>query len=196
MTSDISVTDVKCQALILLARAREGDEDAFAGLVRLHEVNVRRLAAGLLMDPAEAEDAAQEVFVRAWRSLGRFRGDSSFSTWLHRIAVNHCRDLLRARARRRWLSWDGLVEALGGREPAEAAGPADEATRGAEARDELNRLLGGLPPDHRAVLVLRELNGMSYAEIGETLGRSTDSVRALLRRAREAARHFSRPESV
>lgn len=179
----------------LVLRAREGDEDAFAALVRAHEVNIRRLAAGMLLDEVEAEDAAQEAFVRAWKALPRFRGDSAFSTWIHRIAANHCRDILRARARRHWLSWDGLLEALG-REPAEAAGPAEAATRGAEARDELFRLLGGLPPDQRAVLILRELNGMSYAEIAETVGRSTDSVRATLRRAREAARHFSRAESV
>jgi RNA polymerase sigma-70 factor (ECF subfamily) len=171
----------------LIARARAGDQDSFAGLVRLHEVNVRRLATGMLMDPVEAEDAAQEVFVKAWRSLPRFRGEAGFSTWLHRITVNHCRDRLRARARRRWLSWDGLIEALGG-EPAEAAGPADAATREADARQGLEKVLAGLPSDYRAVLVLREVNGLSYTEIAETLDTTEDSVRARLRRAREAAR--------
>jgi len=175
----------------LIARAREGDDEAFAGLVRLHEVNVRRLATGLLMDPAEAEDAAQEVFVKAWQALSRFRGDSAFSTWLHRIAVNHCRDILRSRARRRWLSWDGLVEALG-RQPAEAGGPPDAATRQADARDALRGLLGSLPADWREVLVLREVDGLSYSDIAKTLETTEDSVRAKLKRAREAVRNASR----
>jgi RNA polymerase sigma-70 factor (ECF subfamily) len=180
----------------LIARARTGDQDAFATLVRLHEVNVRRLAAGLLMDPVEAEDAAQEAFVKAWAGLPRFRGDSSFSTWLHRIAVNHCRDRLRARVRHRWLSWDGLVETLGGREPAEAAGPADAATRGTDARDTLRDLLGSLPADWREILVLREVEGMTYAEIAETLDTTEDSVRAKLKRAREAVRDAARHDRI
>jgi len=167
----------------LISRAREGESEAFARLVRLHEANIRRLATGLLMDPDEAEDAAQEVFIKAHKSLPRFRGESRFSTWLHRITVNHCRDVLR---RKRWPSWEGLIETLGG-EPATAASQPDQAGRAVEARDHLERLLGGLPPHYRAILLLRELNGLSYREIAETLGTSEDSVRAKLRRARAAA---------
>ncbi|MEK7475369.1 MAG: RNA polymerase sigma factor [Candidatus Coatesbacteria bacterium] len=178
----------------LINRARQGDRDAFGALVRLHEVNIRRLAAGILLDPVEAEDAAQEVFVKAWQALGRFRGDAAFSTWLHRIAINHCRDISRARSKRRWLSWDGLVETLGGREPVEAAGPADATTRGTDARDSLRDLLGGLPAGWREILVLREVEGLSYVEIAETLDTTEDSVRAKLKRAREAVRDAARHE--
>src|SRR5947209_7713805 len=94
----------------LVARARRGDQGSFGELVRRHEVNIRRLAAGMLHDAVEAEDAAQDVFVKAWERLDAFRGDAAFGTWVHRIAVNHCRDLLRARARRPFFSWEALVE--------------------------------------------------------------------------------------
>jgi RNA polymerase sigma-70 factor (ECF subfamily) len=170
----------------LVARARGGDDGAFGELVRRHELNVRRLATGLLGDPVEAEDAAQEVFLKAYEHMGSFRGDASFSTWIHRIAVNHCRDMLRRRARRPWLSWDGLVEALG-REPVSPAARPDQATGRAEAGDVLQRLLRDLPAQHRAVLLLRELNGLSYHEIADVLHISLDAVKARLRRARQAA---------
>lgn len=177
----------------LIDAALGGDDAAFAELVRRHEGRVRRLAAGILLDAVEADDAAQEVFLKAYQHLGRFRGEAAFPTWLHRITVNHCRDRLRQRARRRWMSWDGLVEKLGG-EPAEAVGPADTATRGTDAADELKQLLGALSADQRAVLLLREQDGLSYDEIAATLEISLDAVKARLKRARQAAflavRHF------
>jgi RNA polymerase sigma-70 factor (ECF subfamily) len=183
-----------------LARAAaSGDDAAFAELVHRHAARVQRLAAGMLLDEMEAEDAAQEVFLKAHRSLDRFRGDAAFGTWIHRITVNHCKDRLRQRALRRWVSWDGLVERLGG-EPVEAAGPADSVTRPSEAAEELARLLRGLTGDQRAVLLLREQDGLSYGEIAETLGMTLDAVKARLKRARaaalEASRHFEPPTGV
>jgi len=183
----------------LVEAATGGDQAAFAELVRRHETRVRRLAAGMLLDAVEADDAAQEVFLKAWRQLARFRGDAAFGTWLHRITVNHCKDRLRQRSRRSWLSLDALIERLKG-EPPEAAGPADTATRRTDAGDELARLLGGLNADQRAVLLLREQDGLSYDEIATTLDITLDAVKARLKRARaaalEGARHFEPPPGV
>ena len=180
----------------LLARARRGDTGAYGELVRAHELNIRRLATGMLGDADEAEDAAQDAFVKAWRNLRAFRGDAAFGTWVHRIAVNACRDRLRRRSRRPGVSWDALLEFLGG-EPASTATPATRTTGRTDARDELQRLLASLPPDHRAILLLREANGMAYDEIAATMGVSLDAVKARLRRARiaaqAAARHFDAP---
>lgn len=183
----------------LVAAAVAGDMAAFADLVRRHEARVRRLSAGMLLDRTEADDAAQEVFLKAWRSLGRYRGDAAFTTWLHRITVNHCKDRLRQRARQRWLSWEGLVVRLGG-ETADVAGPADAATRATDAGDEFRRLMRGLSADQRAVLLLREQDGLSYHQIAATLEISLDAVKARLKRARQAAleqaRHIPPPAGV
>lgn len=183
----------------LVQLARQGDTDAFSQLVRLHEAAIRRLATGFLGDFSEAEDAAQEVFIKAFKNLGRFRGDSAFSTWLHQITVNHCKDLLRARKRRGWLPWNSREDDQVPDSESLSTAP-DEATRNPEAGVLLRQLLKGLPVDYRSVLLLRELQGLSYMEIAETLGISQDAVKARLRRARqtalEAMRHLKASEGV
>lgn len=177
-----------------LARsAAAGDDAAFAELVRRHAPRVRALCEATLGGPAEADDAAQEAFLKAHRALARYKGDSSFGTWLHRIAVNHCLDVLRAAARRRSDSLDAMLEA-----DASALGAVlSEASpaRALEARDSVERLLGRLNPEQRLALTLRESEGLSYEEIAEAMSCSLDSVKARLKRARaellEIARHFS-----
>lgn len=177
----------------LAARARAGDRAAFGTLVRRHHPRALRLCALLLADAAEAEDAAQEAFLKAYRGLAGFQGDAAFSTWLHRIAVRHCLDRNRSRSRRRVESLDALVDREGDRLRL-LLGGAPDPSRALEAADLAARLLAGLPPDQRAALVLRETAGMSYAGIAEALGCSLDAVKARLRRAREAMvealRHF------
>jgi len=183
----------------LVGLAREGDRQAFGELVRRHASNVRRLAAGILGDASEAEDAAQEVFVKAWRGLKGFKSESSFSTWVHRITVNHCRDVLRRRRRGGWLTLDGLIEVVAGRRAMDEGKP-DETAGETDAKDELRQVLGGLPEDYRTVLLLRELNGLSYEEIARTMRVTVDSVKARLKRARRAAlaaaRHLEAGDDV
>ena len=173
-------------------RARSGDRDAFASLVRGHHVRVLRLCLSMLRDACDAEDAAQEVFLKAYKSLDQFAGACAFSTWLHRIAANHCLDLLRRASRRRTESLDAS-ERKEGAESA-AADPSPEPGASLEAADLAARALAGLPEDYRLILVLRETQGLSYMELAEALECSLDSVKARLRRAREAlqeaARHF------
>ena len=169
-------------------RARGGDRDAFAALVRGHHARILRLCLSMLRDPADAEDAAQEVFLKAYKSLDRFAGDCAFSTWLHRIAANQCLDLLRKASRRRTESLDAEED------------PSPEPGASLEAADLAARALAGLPEDYRLILVLRETQGLSYLELAETLECSLDSVKARLRRARaalkDAARHFHGRENV
>ena len=173
----------------LVSSAAAGDAGAFEELVRRHAPRVRALCLSMLRDEAEADDAAQEAFLKAWRKLSSFGGESSFATWLHRIAANQCLDALRVRARRR-------------SEPLEAA-PEPASPSGAaalEAADLAARLLAALPEDQRLALTLRELQGLSYEEIAAVMECSLDSVKARLRRARrtleDAARHFPGPGIV
>lgn len=182
----------------LVRQARSGRREAYAGLVRRHHVEVLRLCASLLADASQVEDAAQEVFLKAYRALGRFRGGSSFSTWLYRIATNHCLDVLRRESRNRAESWDELVEREGERLH-RLLGPSRPESA-LEASDLVRRVLAQLSPEYRAVLILRETQGLSYQEIARALDCSLDSVKARLRRARqeleEKLRHFLGPGNV
>lgn len=161
----------------------------FERLILENQDRVFRLCASMLGDRREAEDAAQEVFLKAYRSLGKFKGQAAVSTWLHRIAANHCLDVLRKRARR---PAEPLTEELAQRLFTE---PPD-----LEALDLADRALSELPPDYRLALTLRELQGFTYEEIAEITGSSLDSVKARLRRAREQLeerlRHFLGSEDV
>lgn len=176
---------------LLIERARSGERAAFERLIALHQDRLYRLCLSMLGDAQDAEDAAQESFLKAYRSLGKFRLDSSFSTWLHRIGSNACLDRLRGRARGKSQSLDEIV-AQEGERLSRLLGP-DEAAA-LESKDLAERLLETLPAEQRLVLTLRELQGLSYEEIAETTGASLDSVKARLRRAREALeeklRHF------
>ena len=177
----------------LVRQAREGGRAAFAELVRRHQPAVLGLCRAMLGDADEADDAGQEVFLKAWRSLAGFAGGSSFGSWLYRIASNHCLDLLRARSRRPTQSLDALVEA---ESPAieKALGTGAPASAAVEAADLAARLLAALPEEQRLALVLRETQGLSYDEIAGVMGCSLDSVKARLKRAREtlqnSLRHF------
>jgi RNA polymerase sigma-70 factor, ECF subfamily len=153
----------------------------------------------MISDTVEAEDAAQEIFFKAYQALHRFRGDASFSTWLYRIAVNYCRDLLRKKSRRKTESWDALLEKEGDRLQKILSDPPGTLPAGENA-DLVRRVLSRLSPEHRMVLVLREIEGLSYQEMSETLDCSLDAVKGRLRRAREEfekrLRHFWSVPSV
>ena len=161
-------------------RIRAGETEAYADLVRRYQVRIRSYCLWVLRNATEAEDAAQEVFIKAYRSLGGFRGEASFSTWLHRIAVNHCRDLIRRAARERTESWDALRE----REGEAAEGRVRSVEPAAMRRDQLRQALAQLPEQSREILILREVQGLSYQELAEFLRCSPDAVKARLRRAR------------
>ena len=177
--------DAPLNASSAIARVLSGDQAAFAEIVRAHQAPILRLCSGLLHDSALAEDAAQEVFFKAYRKLSAYRGESAFGTWLYRIAANHCLDLLRKRKRERVESLDALIEESGDaiqeRLPA-AKNPASAVADAEFARQALERL----SPDYRLILTLREMQGLSYQELAAALDCSLDAVKARLRRARQA----------
>jgi RNA polymerase sigma-70 factor (ECF subfamily) len=178
----------------LVLQVQAGKTDAFGEIIRRHHSWVIGFCRALLDDHTQAEDAAQEVFLKAYRCLPRFQGTSSFATWLHRIASNHCLDLLRSRSRRRTQSWDELLDSEGDSVERLLAAPPDEA-RAREDADLVKRVLACLSPEYRLILTLREVQGLSYEEIAAAMDCSVDSVKARLQRARrdfaEHLRHFS-----
>ncbi len=165
-----------------MARAAKGDVDAFSKLVREHSDLVRRIALRLL-EGQEAQDASQEVWVRAWANIKHFRGDSSFGTWLHRITVNTCLKFRRKESRRRESESAEEVSYLPG--PSGDADPEAEALN-LERREEIRLALGSVRAEHRAALVLRHMEGMSCAEVAEILDVPDGTVKGWASRGRSA----------
>ena len=175
----------------LVARARRGDESAFEALVTENEKRIYNLCRRLTGNQEDAAELTQEAFLNAWRGLGRFQGESSFSTWLYRLATNACIDFLRKEKRRQSLS---MTVSLDDEEEARQVELPDEryAPEGALERAEARRAgaegLERLTLEHRQVLVMREVHGLSYAEIGQVLGLEEGTVKSRIARARGALR--------
>jgi RNA polymerase sigma-70 factor, ECF subfamily len=165
---------------LLISRAREGDQEAFRQLVERYQGAVHNLAYRMLGDPQDAEDAAQEIFVRIYRQLGRYDPGRKFSTWVLAIATNYCIDQLRRR-RMQLVPLENIIPWARARE----AGPEGEAIT-QEARDEVQRVIGQLPEKYRAPLVLRYFEELSCAEIAEVLGMPEGTVKTQIHRARKA----------
>lgn len=167
-----------------LAKVAAGDTDAFAPLVESHQERLFRLCERLLGDAEEARDAAQDVFLKAYRKAADVRPQGQVYTWLYRIAVNHCLNKLRRRKLVRFLRWDAPVE---GDSPAfdppdRSADPA--ATLEARRRWQATReAIGRLPENQRAVLVLVRFEGLSYKQVAEVLGITEGAVESRLVRA-------------
>ena len=161
----------------LIRRARSGDREAFGLLVSRHQASVYRVVRGILAGAAECEDVTQEVFLKAYGSLGKFRGDSGLFTWLYRIAVN---EALRARRRRPW----GTTESL----PEVEAPPREGPDEDGPSLATLERLLRKLGDEFRSIVVLRDIEGMSYKDISDTLGIPMGTVESRLFRARQELR--------
>lgn len=169
----------------LARRCARGDDEAFRELYVRHAELVFNLCLRLAGEREAAADLAQEVFLRVYRHVGRFRGGSTLRTWIYRVAVNHCRSRL---ARRRP---EVSLEARREREPVEpvAPGPDPEAVAaGAELDRRLERALATLPPAFREAVVLRDLEGLTYEEIAEVLRLPSGTVRSRIARGREALR--------
>ena len=169
-----------------IAAAQTGDQSAFEQLVRLYEKRVYALTSRMCRNPADAEEAAQEAFLAAWQGLPFFRGDSSFSTWLYRLASNACVDVLRREGRHQPnLSLDDEDAAID--LPDSALSPHDEAER-SELRQQIEEGLAALPPDYRQVLILRELHQRSYDEIADILSLDLGTVKSRINRGRKRLR--------
>ena len=176
----------------LVSRARAGDAAAFEQLMLASQDRVYTLCLRMTGNREDALDLAQEAFLNAWRGLPSFQGNSSFSTWVYRLASNACIDFLRKRKRRQEhesaASLDDEEAPLP--EPADPGATPEEALERAELRRAVERGLQALPEHHRQVLVMRELSGLSYQEIGETLGLDLGTVKSRIARARLALKNF------
>ena len=172
----------------VVVRVRAGDTDAFEALVTAYQKQIYNLTLRYVSSPEDAADLTQEAFLRAFRSLDSFRGDSRFSVWLYRLATNVCIDLLRSRGR-------GSASSLTVENEDEETEELDVPDARFEPQKELERRelrravqagLQTLSDDAREIVILRELEGLSYAEIGERLGLEAGTVKSRLFRARKA----------
>ncbi len=167
----------------LVARAVEGDQAAFTELVRIHQHEVYTLAARMVADRELAYDVSQEAFVRAWRSIGKFRGDAKFSTWMHRITVNTAFSHRDRRKRKRTESLDSIYI-----EPVADSLTPERGGVSATMRGPLAAALDALPESLRSVIVLKDVYEWSHTEIAEQLGISVTAAKVRLHRARKSLR--------
>ena len=172
----------------LVEQAARGDRDAFDDLVRRHQGAIVNLARAMTASDADAEDLAQEAFVRAWQSLGRFRFDSLFRTWLYGIAVNVIRTHRGRGARLRRLFWSAPAGRGETPDRLERASIDDGIEARLAMREAIDRALATLPADMREAVVLRDVQGLEYKEISEALGVALGTVESRIFRARQRLR--------
>jgi RNA polymerase sigma-70 factor (ECF subfamily) len=168
---------------ILVRRAKDGDSLALAALCERHAPRVERIALHMLRDPEDARDAAQEALVKLVRRLGQFRGQSEFTTWLHRLTVNTCKDVAQAR----WTAERRTQPLLEDARVALDGDPAHEAAA-AETRRELGRCLAGLPPAQATVVALKDAFDVSFEEIAAATGMPVGTAKCYAHRGRNGLR--------
>jgi RNA polymerase sigma-70 factor (ECF subfamily) len=181
--------------LELVKRAQRGERSAFDLLVLRYQHRVIKLVARLLRDPAEAEDVAQEAFVKAYRALGSFRGDSAFYTWLYRIAVNTARNAMASRQRRP-LDYEadlGEHEQASVQSRLRHVDTPEAVALSDEIQQTVERAIQELPEDLRTAILLREVEGLSYEEIATAMDCPVGTVRSRIFRAREAVDRNLKP---
>jgi RNA polymerase sigma-70 factor (ECF subfamily) len=177
----------------LIRAAQGGDHDAFEQLVRLYDRDVLRLATNLLRSPEDARDVYQEAFLRVYRSLGSFRFDCSFHTWLYRIVTNICLDLMRKRKVRKEesavvVTAEGPVDRMDSFEEETPAADPERSTWNRELKGRLEAALRGLTSRERMVFELRHYQGLRLRNIGEILGSSEEAAKNCLFRATQKMR--------
>jgi RNA polymerase sigma-70 factor (ECF subfamily) len=172
---------------ILVTRVQRGDKTAFDLLVRKYQHKVGKLVARYVYDRTEVEDVTQEVFIKAYRAISGFRGDSAFYTWLYRIAVNTAKNFLESQGRRPPNTDVDAEEAetsANGRNLRELATP-ERSMLTEEIANTVSRSVAQLPADLRTAITLREIEGMSYEEIAQVMDCPIGTVRSRIFRARE-----------
>ena len=172
----------------LIARLQARDETAFEELIRLYEKKIYALCVRMCGNAEDAEEAAQDTFLALWRGIDRFRQESALSTWIYRLASNACIDLMRRRRKSEGsVSLDDEALFL------DAADPAPQPPQALEQREAQRLLQEGLmslPAEYRSILLLREVEGLSYSEISETLELELGTVKSRISRGRTLLRIF------
>lgn len=180
---------------ILVARVRNGDKQAFNLLVAKYQYRIRSLVSRLVSDPLEQEDIVQDAFIKAYRAIGRFRGDSAFYTWLYRIAVNTAKHHLVSAARRPPIQDIDVGDMAPMRAPPRLV--EDNTPEIIRQNDQLvqtiKRAIDELPEELRQAITLRELEGLSYEDIAEAMNCPIGTVRSRIFRAREAIQRAMGP---
>ena len=181
---------------LLVERAQRGDKRAFELLVEKYQHKLARLVARLVRDPGEAEDVTQEAFIKAYRALPSFRGDSAFYTWLYRIGINTAKNFLVATGRRAPTSTGVDAEEAEGFEGSEQLhdiNTPESLLLSKEIGTTVNSAIESLPEELRSAIQLRELEGMSYEEIAKLMDCPIGTVRSRIFRAREAIAEKLKP---
>lgn len=176
----------------LVQAAQSGDQNAFGKLVEANQGRIYQLCYRMTGNPEDAADLTQDAFLNAWRSLSGFGGQSAFSTWLYRLAANACIDFLRREKRRGALSMtleDDREDDRQADVPDERFSP-QQALEREETRRAVREGLAALSPEHREILLLREIEGLSYHEIGQRLDLEEGTVKSRIARARMALRDY------
>lgn len=178
---------------MLLARLRERDERAFRELVQEHRERVFNLTLRMLGNRAEAEDVAQEVFIAVFKTIDSFREESKLSTWIYRVAVNHCKNRIKYLARRHQRDQAEFDDSNDPGDGGALAGPSsprrpDRSLEGAQLDRLMQEAIASLDEEHRVLVVLRDLEDLSMEEICEITGLPDGTVKSRLHRARLALR--------
>ena len=176
--------NVRSADLDLAARIKSGEADAFEALYRQHSGRLYNLACRMSSGPTDADDLLQDVFLLAYRKIGSYRGDASLGTWLYRLAMNHCLDVLRSRQAR----MGQVTESMDVPDAAPVAEPAPTLTT--VSRIDLERAIEALPPACRAAFLLHDVEGFGHNEVGEILGVSEGTSKSQVHKARLRIRAY------
>ncbi len=177
-------SDVKSADLDLVERIRDGDGSAFEDLYRQHATRLYNLASRMTGTKGEADDLLQDIFLLAYRKMASFRGESSLGTWLYRLAMNHCLDVLRNRQTRMGQQTDSLDEP----EATPVASPVPALS--AVSRIDLERAIAALPPACRTAFLLHDVEGFGHQEVGTILGVSEGTSKSQVHKARMRIRGY------
>jgi len=181
----------------LVERVQQGDKRAFDLLVIKYQRRLARLLSRFVRDPAEVEDIAQETFIKAYRALASFRGDSAFYTWLYRIGVNTAKNFLVSQGRKQPVTITGFdaedAENFEGASQLREVNTPESELMGKQIAQTVNQALEALPEELRTAITLREIEGLSYEEIADVMNCPIGTVRSRIFRAREAVAEKLRP---
>lgn len=189
------ITERECDQL-LVERVQAGDKQAFDLLVAKYQRRLMRLVSRIVHDTAEAEDVVQETFIKAYRALRHFRGDSAFYTWLYRIGINTAKNFLVTQGRRTPTSTDAdaeQAEVFDDGEQLRDINTPESLLASKQIAETVNAAMDALPVDLRTAIALREIEGLSYEDISEIMACPIGTVRSRIFRAREVIAEKLRP---